>query len=73
MKNRMFTNLRTAVRLAAVCALGATLFGCGSDSKSDDVISGGVSIDSGIVAMENWEVAGVSQKGPFVKGATVTI
>lgn len=73
MKNRMFTSIMAAARLAAVCALGAALFGCGSDSKSDNSISGGVSIDGGIIAMENWEVAGVSQKGPFVKGATVTI
>jgi len=41
-----------------------------SDGKP---VAGGSSDDSGIVAISNMEVAGVSQKGPFVKGSAVTV
>jgi hypothetical protein len=41
-----------------------------SESKP---VAGGSSDDSGIVAISNKEVAGVSQKGPFVKGSAVTV
>ncbi|MBR5693497.1 MAG: fibrobacter succinogenes major paralogous domain-containing protein [Fibrobacter sp.] len=50
--------------------LTALLFvGC---SSSDDV-AGGTSIDKGIVALEQWKVEGVSQKGPFITGSTVNV
>ena len=40
-------------------------------SDDDSGFAGGSTEDTGIVA--NLDVAGVSQKGPFVKGATVTV
>ncbi len=40
---------------------------------SNDNVAGGASGDSGITAVKDWEVAGVSQKGPFVTGSAVTV
>lgn len=39
-------------------------------SESNDT-AGGITEDQGIVAIQNKEVAGVSQKGPFVKGSVI--
>ena len=47
--------------------VSAILFAACSDSK----VAGGSSDDAGIIADLN--VAGVSQKGPFVKGSAVTV
>ena len=57
-----------------VAFLFASLFwACsGSDSENKDVV-GGTTEDAGIVAVENRDIAGVSQKGPFVTGSTVTV
>lgn len=41
-----------------------------SDNKP---VAGGSSDDSGIIAISDKSVAGVSQKGPFVKGSSVTV
>ena len=38
-----------------------------------DGYAGGSSDDEGIIAISNKSVAGVSQKGPFMKGSTVTV
>ena len=38
-----------------------------------DKTAGGSTEDSGIVAIKDREVAGVAQKGPFVKGSAVTV
>ena len=43
-----------------------------SDSDDKD-IAGGVSGDSGIVAIRNKQIAGVAQKGPFVKGSSIVL
>ena len=40
---------------------------------SNDDVAGGSSGDSGIVAIKDLDVAGVTQKGPFVKGSAVTV
>ena len=40
---------------------------------SDSEVAGGTSIDQGIVALEKWKVEGVSQKGPFITGSTVSV
>ena len=40
---------------------------------SDDKVAGGSSDDAGIYAVKDLDVAGVSQKGPFVKGSAVTV
>ena len=57
-----------------VAFLFASLFwACsGLDSENKDVV-GGTTEDAGIVAVENRDIAGVSQKGPFVTGSTVTV
>ena len=54
-------------------ALGAMFWACsGGDSDSMD-LGGGASGDAGVTAVVDWEVAGVSQKGPFVTGSAVTV
>ena len=40
---------------------------------SNDNVAGGASGDAGVVAVKDWEVAGVSQKGPLVTGSAVTV
>lgn len=40
---------------------------------SDDKVAGGSSDDAGIYAVKDLDVAGVSQKGPFVAGSHVTV
>lgn len=49
--------------------VSAILFAACSDSK----VAGGSSDDAGIYAVKDLNVAGVSQKGPFVKGSAVTV
>ena len=51
-----------------VAALGLVLQAC-----SDNDVAGGASGDAGIVAIKNREIAGVTQKGPFLVGSSVTI
>ncbi|MCQ2063527.1 MAG: hypothetical protein MJY99_09370 [Fibrobacter sp.] len=52
-------------------ALCFSLMACSDDAS--DKVAGGSSEDAGIIAVENWDVAGVSQKGPFVTGSVVTV
>ena len=40
---------------------------------SNDNVAGGASGDAGVVAVKNLDVAGVTQKGPFVTGSAVTV
>ena len=54
-----------ALGMLAVCAM----FWACSDDESDDFV-GGASGDMGIVAKD---IAGLAQKGPFVKGSKVTV
>ena len=42
-------------------------------SSDDKSVAGGTTEDAGIVAIKNLDVAGVTQKGPFVKGSAVTV
>ena len=54
---------------ALIFLLTALFFvGC---SSSD--VAGGTSIDQGIVALGEWKIEGVSQKGPFITGSTVSV
>ena len=55
---------------AAFSLVAMSLFAVGC---SNDDVAGGSSGDSGIVAIKDLEVAGVTQKGPFVKGSAVTV
>lgn len=42
-------------------------------SSDDKSVAGGTTDDAGITAVTDWEVAGVTQKGPFVTGSAVTV
>ena len=53
---------------ASAFAAMALFAGCTNDN-----VAGGASGDAGVVAVKDWEVAGVSQKGPFVTGSAVTV
>ncbi len=56
---------------SAIAFVGAlAMLGACSDPENKN-ISGGITEDKGIVA--NLDVAGVTQKGPFVKGSAVTV
>lgn len=60
-------------RIIGSLAMGAMFWAC-SDGDSDSMdLGGGASGDAGITAVVDWEVAGVSQKGPFVTGSAVTV
>jgi len=50
---------------------GALLVACGDDNSGKN--AGGTEEDSGIVAIADKTVSGVSQKGPFVNGSSVTV
>jgi len=60
-------------RKAAIGAFvfGALLVACGDDNSGKN--AGGTEEDSGIVAIADKTVSGVSQKGPFVNGSSVTV
>ena len=55
------------VRATFVLALAVLMAAC-----SDDKMAGGTTEDAGL-AIKDLDVAGVSQKGPFVKGSAVTV
>ena len=55
-------------RFVATFSFAAMFWACSSDN-----VAGGASGDAGVVAVKDWEVAGVSQKGPFVTGSAVTV
>ena len=54
--------------LFKIAAVAMLLTACAGDD-----VAGGASGDAGVVAVKDWEVAGVSQKGPFVTGSVVTV
>lgn len=65
MLGRSMKNLKNCLLYLLVLAI---LFAC-----SDEKVAGGSTEDSGIVAITDKVVAGVSQKGPFVKGSQVRL
>ena len=72
----MKSDLRKTTKkgLAVVSAMmGLSVLFAACSSTEDKGVAGGVSEDAGFVALKDVEVAGVAQKGPFVKGATVTV
>lgn len=74
MEKSLFTKKESIMKLNRILgclAVGAMFWAC-SDNDGKDV-SGGASGDSGIVAVKDLDVAGVTQKGPFVKGSAVTV
>ena len=54
--------------LFIIAAVALLLTACAGDD-----VAGGASGDAGVVAVTDREVAGVSQKGPFVTGSAVTV
>ena len=57
-------------RILGALAFGGLFWACSDADKS----TAGTSEEAeGIVAVKDWEVAGVSQKGPFVTGSAVTV
>ena len=60
-------------RIIGSLAMGAMFWGCSDTGSDDKSVAGGASGDAGIIAVIDWEVAGVSQKGPFVTGSAVTV
>jgi len=71
MRREMNRNL--GMRLVSICALASMALLAACSSSDDKGVAGGASGDAGIVAIKDLEVAGVSQKGPFVKGSAVTV
>jgi uncharacterized protein (TIGR02145 family) len=66
-------NRNLALRLVSICALASMAFLAACSSSDDKSVAGGASGDAGVVAVKDLDVAGVSQKGPFVKGSAVTV
>ena len=60
-------------RFLGCLVCGAMFWACSDSGSEGKDIVGGASGDSGITAVTDWEVAGVSQKGPFVTGSAVTV
>ncbi len=67
-REKMKNNLYKLRRFAFIAVASVLLAACTSDN-----VAGGSSGDAGITAVKDWEVAGVSQKGPFVTGSAVTV
>ncbi len=68
MKRNESRIFREAFAFALVLAFVSMFSAC-----SDDKVAGGSSDDAGVYAVKDLDVAGVSQKGPFVKGSAVTV
>lgn len=60
-------------RILGCLAVGTMFWGCSDTGSDGNGVAGGASGDAGIIAVTDWEVAGVSQKGPFVTGSAVTV
>jgi len=64
--------LKKSLRIVETLIVGAMLWACTSPND-DGGFAGGSSDDAGVYAVKDLDVAGVSQKGPFVKGSVVTV
>ena len=51
----------------------AILLGFVVACSGDNDVAGGSSVDSGVVAITNKQIAGVAQKGPFVRGSSIVL
>ena len=51
----------------------AILLGFVVACSGDKDVAGGSSVDSGVIAITDKQIAGVAQKGPFVKGSSVVL
>ena len=68
MKRNVSRNLKEVFAFALTFAFMSILSAC-----SNDEVAGGSSDDAGIYAIKDLDVAGLAQKGPFVKGSVVTV
>ena len=73
MRNCFCKFVRTGLVLPLSLALAIIAITACTETHVMDDVAGGSSDDAGIVAIKDKEVAGVSQKGPFVSGSTVTV
>ena len=62
------TSLRRSVATAAISLILLLLAACSNDKHA-----GGTSEETQIIAIEDRTVAGVSQKGPFLQGSSITV
>ena len=70
MECNMYKVIREGAAWISVLAFAsAVLMACSGGDKT----AGGSSEDAGIVAVKDLDVAGLAQKGPFVKGSEVTV
>lgn len=65
----MRKSLQRSVATAAISLLLLLLAACSGENKT----SGGTSEETQIIAIEDCTVAGVSQKGPFLQGSSITV
>lgn len=64
-------NNKFTLKLLSALAFAASLCAC---SESDKDSAGGISEETeGVFAIENKNIVGVSQKGPFVEGSKITL
>ena len=63
------TSLRRSVATVAISLILLLLAACSGENKT----SGGTSEETQIIAIEDRTVAGVSQKGPFLQGSSITV
>lgn len=67
-KSVMADSIRHLTAFAFIAVVPLILAACSSDN-----VAGGASGDAGVVAVKDLDVAGVSQKGPFLTGSSVTV
>ena len=70
----MFTGMESVLKWSkffGVLVVGTMFWAC--SSSDDKSVAGGSTEDAGIIAIKDLDVAGVTQKGPFVKGSAVTV
>ena len=72
MKMNLYKVIGKGAALVSACVAVSGMFAACTSSDGNG-LAGGSSEDAGITAVKDWEVAGVSQKGPFVTGSAVTV
>ena len=72
MKMNLYKVIGKGAALVSACVAVSGMFAACTSSDGEN-LAGGTSEDAGITAVKDWEVAGVSQKGPFVTGSAVTV
>jgi hypothetical protein len=73
MRNGLYKFVQTGLVLPLSLVFSIIVITACTDTHVMENVAGGSSDDVGIVAIKDKEVAGVSQKGPFVRGSSVTV